>query len=400
MPLPPLRILTVHPSLGALAPVDAAAQDQLSLIDNLMRRGHDIHWLTRCSPYRNMGEIEHFFAERKILATILPWQHKRLVRRRMANIAFWDGRSWDYSQSDFMSALKRLLDDWKPDLAICCTSFTWASAALAQSHGIPTIIRSQNDETGTIRPRTKYSVAGFLQHIGARFGELQAVRHADVLAAITPTEQRAYQRKNQRANVQLLPLCTLTSFLRPAVFHPKHAPLRVFFMAASYKSIHNASALQFMIREVVPAARKASPGAFEFHILGSKVPPEITQWAAPDLVFDGFVPDLEKHLAEMDIAVSPSIIGPGMQQKVFEPICRGFPTITHPRGLAGYPFEADVDVLLALDAAGFVQQLIRLQNPTLRQSIGQNAARKAAELFSQEQLDSFIDVILENALKR
>jgi len=178
------------------------------------------------------------------------------------------------------------------------------------------------------------------------------------------------------------------------------SPLRVFFMGASYNISHNLAGLAFIVHEIIPAIRAVAPHCFEFHILGSKVPASIGKLAAPDLSFDGYVPNLTQYLTMMDIALMPSLFGVGMQQKVFESLCRGFPTITHPQALAGYPFEPGVHVMVATDKAGFVAHLLTLQDAVYRQHIALQAVTRATKLFSHTALMQAMNEILVKAVHR
>jgi len=186
--------------------------------------------------------------------------------------------------------------------------------------------------------------------------------------------------------------------LREPVAQSEISPLRVFSMGASYNIEHNRAQLEFIAREIVPRIRQAASGQFEFHIMGSKVPPELLALAADDLIFDGYVEDIDAHLAGMHIALSPRLYGTGMQQKVFEPLARGFPVVTHCKALAGYPFIAGEDCLIAEDANSFASALLELRSTERRRMLGQNAYNRSVELFSRERMDRTVHQILELAI--
>ena len=66
-----------------------------------------------------------------------------------------------------------------------------------------------------------------------------------------------------------------------------------------------------------------------------------------NMIYRGYVNKYEDLMKEMDIAISPSISGRGMQQKIFEPLARGIPTISSDKGMQGYQFEDGKHILLA-----------------------------------------------------
>ena len=83
-------------------------------------------------------------------------------------------------------------------------------------------------------------------------------------------------------------------------------------------------------------------------------------------------------------------MGAGMQQKVFEPMVRGFPTITSPRAIAGYDFMPGKQYVNATTSVEFVNALLQLRDPAHRVRLGQAATDRTVELFSQEVLDETV----------
>jgi hypothetical protein len=152
---------------------------------------------------------------------------------------------------------------------------------------------------------------------------------------------------------------------------------------------HNRDALEYMIEKIVPIARKRAPGTFRFHFTGSKFPMDrYRDSLGPDVDYAGFVPDLEEFLSTMDIALCPWISGHGMQQKVFEPLCRSIPLIT--TKTAGYDFEPGKEVLLADTPEEYVDHLLLLTDAARRQAQADAAYAKAQTLFSEESVKTIV----------
>jgi glycosyltransferase involved in cell wall biosynthesis len=127
---------------------------------------------------------------------------------------------------------------------------------------------------------------------------------------------------------------------------------------------------------------------FMFHIYGTKFPDAFRRYLNASTVYGGSVAMIEED--EMDIALVPSLSGRGMQQKIFEPLSRGIPTITSLRGLNGYPFENGKHLLFAETAPDFASALITCVNHRVREKMSKNALALARSLFSQERLDALI----------
>ncbi len=419
-----MKILVVNPALVRLHSLGACEQDRLTNLERLRALGHEVRLLTGWMPYQQVDEVRAFYAGRDLDPALVPIGGERLHPRRLTRLAYLDGMAWEYAAPSVQSAAARLIESFRPNVMWCHGSYTWGAGEVAARAGLPLVIRSVNYEPEQLLHEAAQIAGKRIRYAAKQAGEAQAMRLARVMAAITPAEAAIYGRMGGAA-VETLPLQTLPALLRPPRGAGAHmatgahtageratdghmgaplqagavvdAPLHVFMMGASYNVQHNRAALAFVVDEVVPAVRAAASGTFVFHILGSKVPAEFTQRAAPDLIFDGYVPDLDAHLAEMHIALAPSLGGVGMQQKVFEPLCRAFPTITHSRALAGYPFVDGEHVLLAEDSAGYVAALLRLRDEALRARLSTAASAQAARLFGASEIDARVMAILARA---
>ena len=127
-----------------------------------------------------------------------------------------------------------------------------------------------------------------------------------------------------------------------------------------------------------------------FHILGKKLPEDLSKLCKGNIKEEGFVDDLNIFLDEMDVAVIPSLMGAGMQQKIFEPLVRGIPTVTSVRGIAEYPYKDNEHVLYADDSSEFVNQILKLQDITIRKKLSQNSIKLSKEQFSTERIDEIV----------
>jgi glycosyltransferase involved in cell wall biosynthesis len=366
-------------------------------VADLKRLGFEVHLLAMAGRRYPYEESRGFYDGRGYAFTLVPYTYRPVAAGRAADLALMDGEAWTYGQPEIIRAFDGLSSAWQPDIVWCHTTATWPVAKRARLRGIPTVIRSTDygprhliDERG----------GGFLNQVRASFkrmSERRAMRWASVMAAISPDEADLYRRIDGRTPVHLLPLRTLPPLVEPRQPGSGRQPLRAFFMGSVLRGGHNRRALDFLIGEVAPRLRQRSPGQVEVHVLGREIPAEVRAQAGPDLVMDGYVDDLGAFLASMDIAVMPAPTGTGMQQKVFEALCRGFPVVTSRRAIGGYAFEEGRDVLLADDADGFAAQIARLADPALRNELAVRAGRRSAELFSQAALDQATQAILKSA---
>jgi hypothetical protein len=209
--------------------------------------------------------------------------------------------------------------------------------------------------------------------------------------AITPKEEKLY-RKWGGKRVNTLPLRGLPLCLRPAREAREKEKINIFFMGSTYNVPHNRGALKFIIKDIAPIVERLRPGRFVFNILGNRVPEDCNKYFNNYIIYQGarYKEDLENFLVNMDIALIPSLFGAGMQQKIFEPLSRSFPTITSERGIADYPFEDRKHVLFAKTLDEYVSTILELEDTGKRASIGKEAGILASQIFSQEKIDSII----------
>ncbi|HRE49374.1 MAG TPA: glycosyltransferase [Aggregatilineales bacterium] len=399
-----MRILLIHPLFIRLNDFGACEQDRLSGLEGLLRLGHTVQVVTMSGVGQAPEQHRAFYAERGVPAVVLPYQRSKRSLLRLARLGYLDGAAWEYGTPTFQAAVAAEIQAFAPEVVWCHGSYMWSPALQARARGISVVVRSVNFESLHHRDEvSRLTFAHRLRVFAKKCGEENAARGASVLAAISPAERALYESIPRHSEIATLPLRALPAFLRPPrrivddeADQPTR-PLRVFFMGSSYNIPHNRAALLFILNEIVPRARAAAPGVFEFHLLGGKIPAPLQASAAPDVIFDGFVPDLEAHLAGMDIALPLWRFGRGMQQKVFEALCRAFPVITHPRALAGYDFRDGEHLLHAAEPDEVISALLKLREAAYRQRLSEGAARQSAALFSGAILDAEVARILARA---
>ena len=93
-----------------------------------------------------------------------------------------------------------------------------------------------------------------------------------------------------------------------------------------YRHPPNVDAVEYFVRDVMPHLRELVPGVV-FRIAGSHMPEHFHELAAPDVVLEGFIPDLQPFFAQQRLMVAPLRYGAGVKGKVFESLSRGLPCI-------------------------------------------------------------------------
>ncbi len=377
----------------------ACEQDRLEGIKQLVRLGYQVRVVAKIFSWQNKKEIDDFAQQHQIVVQCVAYESEvkekswRSLIRRLFNPFYWDGAAYEYASNSIRSAVERELSVWRPDAVWFEYTYLWPLYSLVKKYNLPIITRSINFEPQHNWGEGEHSLAAVAGYIPKLLSEYRVVRNSDVLFAITPREQAIYKRLGGRT--ALLPLRALPGFLSYNYEVKDRAILNVFFMGSTYNVAHNKKALYYLLQDIIPGITRLAPQSFKFYILGSKLPAEFEGLLNEQVVYAGFVPDLDAFLLDMDIALVPSMFGAGMQQKIFEPLSRGLPTVTSARGLAGYPYEDKKHILLADKTGDFLDALVALRDYNLRQNISAEAHKLSRALFSQAALDEIINSNLQ-----
>jgi glycosyltransferase involved in cell wall biosynthesis len=401
-----VRILVITP-LFVVPPRGACEHDRVSGVRQLVRLGHNVRVLSFTAPWqkRRVREEDDWLGAP---VTLMPYRPApptsvTAVARRVAAAArrpaFLDGSALPYQDTAVVTVFDDFLNTWQPDLAWFDYTNLWPLLDRAKRAGVQTIVRSLNYEPDHNLQERGDTVANRLRYFSKFLSERASVRAADGFAAITPADRVRYLKLG-REDCVVLPLRSLPGLLRPPRVAQERRPLHVFFLGSNYAVSHNRAALVFILDEIVPALRRAAPEEFCFHLLGAKVPQDLSHAAAEDVQLHGFVDNLDAFLEEMDIAIVPSLYGGGMQQKIFEPLCRAFPLVVSPRGLAGFPVRDGEHAVFATTGSEFVAALLRLRDPGTRTRLSEAASRFTAAHFNSDALDTTVGRLVTAAADR
>ncbi|HEY9582923.1 MAG TPA: glycosyltransferase [Candidatus Paceibacterota bacterium] len=398
------RILIVTPRLP-IPPPGACEKDRYQNILQLHNLGYEVIVLAKVSPQYDLNLAREFERETGVKIVTMPYvfmgKKNFLFYLRHLFPQNWDGAAYEYSHSDTVKTFQNLLDTFKPDLIWFDYTYLWPLYKLAKKRGMRIITRSINFEARHFLQEDGYSFLNLIRFVPKFISELITIRLSDWLFAITPDEQKTYERwaclvarQGGKGKISTLPLRGLSNVLNAPVSVKGREVLKVFFMGSTYNVHHNKSALEYVIREIAPIVELKAPGKFLFHILGKQVPDDLQKYVSGNVRYVGYQ-DPKIYLQDMDIAVIPSLFGAGMQQKVFEPMAMGIPLVTHERAIAGYPFDAGTHYLEARTPSEFADQIIHLQNVNLRYKLSTSAHARAKEEFSQTRLDTIVKSAIE-----
>lgn len=361
--------------------------DRLSGIEWFIKNEYDVHVITKIMP-SDMFAIEE--ARNKFGITIIPISYKFDKKNKIARgiTSFVrDNAAHEYYDSEIQIAVATEIAVFKPDMVWFDYTYLWPLYSLIPK-GIPLFTRSINFEPTHFLDENGRYPWNYIRVIPKLVSEWIVSRKSKIVFAITPKEQNEYQVFG--AHSVVLPLRGLPAYQESSARSFIQAPvIHLGFTASTYSVDHNIGALRFILEKILPRLRKGDI-RYMFHFTGSRLPESIRNLLTVDDVYEGFVPNMKDFWDHVDIALVPSLFGAGMQQKVFEPLMLGVPTITSKRAIAGYAFGEN-EVVCVESAPSFVREIQRLShNSEVRKLLSQYSKKTSKRLFSSEAINDIL----------
>ena len=396
------KILVVTPRFP-YPETGACEQDRAEGIRQLQRLGYETRVIGKVFDWQDKQAIGRYWQAQGVPVRLIDYRDHRLgaggeIKKLLFGLLqprFLDGAAFEYRDPNIIRALKDELQEFRPDLVWFDYTYLWPLYKIVKQAGLPIITRSINVEARHFLAEDGRSLKNYARSIPKFWTERITARVSDLVFSINPEEREYYKKLGAKA--ANLPLRALPKKLGTHTPSPTDQ-LQVFFSGSTYNVSHNRRALEFIIKEVATEMKRRQGHNFIFHLTGTKFPEEWRGYLSATVRLASQPTAYEEFLRKMDIALAPSFFGAGMQQKIFELLARGFPTITHARGLAGYDFAPDKEVLVADGRESFCQTLESLRSFERRQELSVNAKHKSQELFSQNILDKIVREGIELAL--
>ncbi|MCG2694869.1 glycosyltransferase family 4 protein [Candidatus Parcubacteria bacterium] len=391
------KILVVTPR-SPFSKSGACDQDRACGIEELIRLGYDVRVIVKILSISDEDFVKKTSIDLgiKIIPVVYKFTKnlstlKKIIKifKRISNPLNWDGAAYEYKDKEIQNVFIKEIDDFQPDFVWFDYTYLWPLYRQAQKRKIPVITRSVNFEPVHFLQEDGFSFLNLIKFFPKLLSELIIIKKSDLIFSISPKEEKIYKKLGAK-NVINLPLRGLPLVLKKEREIKDKNILNLFFMGSTYNVSHNRRALEFLIKEVAPKIEEKMPGKFIFHILGKKAPDELKKYFNDNVIYEGYVVDLNDFLNDMDIAVVPSLFGAGMQQKIFEPLANGIPTITSERGIADYPFEDGKHLLFAENLDEFVDAILKLQDIELRKKFSKNSLNFCNEIFSEKMTDDIV----------
>jgi len=227
--------------------------------------------------------------------------------------------------------------------------------------------------------------------LATRERELALMRQVDGILSYNPTEHAVILSHN--LTIDNLYICpwVLDGRGHKTSFKERSG---VAFLGG-YRHTPNIEAVEFFAEKVMPLLRKRLPGV-AFHVYGSQMPESFTQYAAADVILEGFVESLDDVFESARLMVAPLLSGAGIKGKVLEGMSAGVPQVLTPVAAEATGLSHGVSAMIVEDPIAWVDAIAELyENEERWQQVSDNALSLARNNYGFENAVKGMSKVLE-----
>ncbi|MBN5035575.1 glycosyltransferase [Stenotrophomonas maltophilia] len=234
-----------------------------------------------------------------------------------------------------------------------------------------------------LRERRGAEVAGDATLLRAaertRSSELAVMEQCDITVLVSAAEREQLQSDAPQVRVELISNLHEVAGAG-AVFEQR----RDLVFVGGFRHPPNLDGMEWFIGEVFARIRARLPEV-RLHCIGAAAPESLLALAArqPGVQMHGFVEDITPYMDGARIAIAPLRFGAGVKGKINLSMAHGQPVVGTTCAVEGMHLHPGQDVLVADDAVGFADAVIRLyQDPQLWQQLSDAGLANVAQHFS------------------
>lgn len=188
--------------------------------------------------------------------------------------------------------------------------------------------------------------------------ERRVIRKFDSIFTMSQFDRDYLTAMEPDANVKVIPYPAGLDITEKAYQRERNTML--FLASYKYRRVNVEAALHFY-SSVLPTIRRSVPGA-TFIIAGYGPPEELKSLEEQDpcVRVPGFVEDLDECYKRASVFVAPMLSSGGIMVKILDAMAAGTPVVTTSYGNEGIGAVPGRDLIVADNAEGFAQAVVRL----------------------------------------
>lgn len=292
-----------------------------------------------------------------------------------------------YQSKAMMSQLRLLATEDRFDIVhIDHLHMAEYGVMLRKEFDLPIVLREHNIESTIVERYRDHTtnplVRAYLTNQLGRISryERSVTKDFDRCAVITKDDEHRLLTLQPLARTVVVPGGVEQRYFDGPDPVPVDPPTITFF--GGFDWLPNRDALRWFIDSVMPEILEAIP-AVVLQVIGKNVPDDLKLRGSKNIVFRGFVDDLQQAVQDSIAVIAPIRIGGGIRLKILESFAMRVPVISTTVGCEGIECSNGHDILIADDPGSFVKACQRLiGSPALRADIAGNAFRIAKEHYS------------------
>ena len=146
----------------------------------------------------------------------------------------------------------------------------------------------------------------------------------------------------------------------------------------------NNSGLIWFLEEVLPILEDKNLN-YHLYIVGKNPSKEVKRLSSKyqsKVTVTGYVNSVDEYYDMCDCSVVPLFIGSGQRVKLIEAFSKGMPSISTSIGAEGLVYENNENILIADNAIEFVNAILEIRQPEIKEKISKNARSVFEKYYS------------------
>ncbi len=312
-----------------------------------------------------------------------------------------------YRSKAFAAALAGRLETSHYDVVQCEYPYTGQFRLSTPDCGSAWVLDAHNVEHGLSRRLSRLNgQGGFVYRVyahretAARRSEEVAICQAmDAVVTVSESDKSALAKVVPGLAPVVVPNGVELARITPDNSRESRRPSALFVGKLDYRP--NVDGLKWFAGVVLPLILSEIPD-FELVVAGSGDPRRVESlFRRPGMRFVGRVDDVRPYLHESWVVVAPLRAGSGTRLKILEALAAGRAVVTTPVGDEGLETVADEHLLVAQDARGFAQSVVRLcRDRELRLRLGRAGRALVERSYAWDRAGGLLASLFQELIER